>query len=60
MLLRSGRIENKMANNKLTEPPKEIEPVQENLDFEEERGLPTSEINFCNVNVRQSLPRSNT
>ena len=29
------------------------------MDFEEARGLPTSEINFSNVTVRQSITRNN-
>ena len=44
-----------MGNNRLTGPPQEIEPAQENLDFEEARGLPTSKINLSNVSVRQSI-----
>ena len=54
MLFRSGRIENKMSNNRL------IEPAQKNLNFEEARRLPNPEVNLRNVTVRQLVSRSNT
>ena len=40
MLLRSGRTKNQMVNNK------QVEPEQENLNFEKARGLPSPEINL--------------
>ena len=60
MILSSGQIKNKMANNRLAEPPQEIEPAQENLNFEEARKLPNSEVNLSTGMVRQPENRSNT
>ena len=54
MLLRSGHMKNKMANNK------QIEPEQENLNSEEEIGLPNSEINFVSLPTGQAVTQSST
>ena len=54
MLLRSGHIKQKMANNG------QVEPEQENLNFEEARGLPNPEINFVNLPTGQSITQNST
>ena len=60
ILLRSGQIKNKMVNNRPVEPDQRLEPAQENVNFEEARGLPNTEMNFSNVMVGQSVTWNNT
>ena len=45
-----SRTKNKIANNR-----QEVEPEQENLKFEEARGLPNPEINLVSLSVGQSV-----
>ena len=45
-----------MANVKPVEPDQEIEPDQENVNFEEARGLPNPEMNYSNVMTVRPLP----
>ena len=59
MLLRSGRIK-KMANNRPVEQAQEIEPTEENVNFEEARGLPNPEMNLSNMSVGQSVTQIST
>ena len=54
MLLRSGHIKNKMANDR------QVEPEQENLNLEEARGHPNPEINFVSLPTGQSVTQSST
>ena len=60
MILGSGRIKNKMANNRPEEPDRKIEATQENVNFEEARGLPNPEVNFSKVMVGHSVSQSST
>ena len=60
MLLRSGRIKNKMINNKRVEKTQKMEPDHENLNFEEVRGPLNPEITFSNARVGQSITQSST
>ena len=60
MILRSGRIKNKMANSGPVEREQEIATAQENVNFKETRGLPNPEVNFSNVIVGRPLTQSST
>ena len=54
MLLRSGYIKNKIANNE------QVEPELENLNSEEVTRLPNSEINFVCSQTGQAVTQSST
>ena len=49
-----------MANNNRVEKTQEMEPDQENLNFEEARGSLNPEITFSNARVGQSITQSST
>ena len=59
MILRSGQIKNKMLKNRPVEPDQKIELAQENVNFEEARGLTKHEVNFNNVTIWQLVTQSN-
>ena len=54
MLLRSGHIKNKMANNRQVEPDQEMEPDQEHFNLGEARGLLNHETTVSNARGRQT------